>query len=239
MALTQMQLIQSLGEALAWLQREIEWEVPPTELRHLCGRIGELYVAMITNGRMATGVNQPGYDVMSSDGKRISVKTTAQSGWDGNVNFNTNTLALVDHVFVLRINIEEMQVEVLLDKPVEEVRGLLSGGETGKSVLPLRRLMNRPPPTSTASVHEVEFKGYVVRELETGTIEVLHNGSPRSPVKPALREIAVMLNLSLVNAAGIQFTTRQLGTQIIKCLQTLQGRSSIDSIHVTGESGRE
>lgn len=36
MALTQMQLIQSLGEAMAWLERELQWGVPPTELRHLC-----------------------------------------------------------------------------------------------------------------------------------------------------------------------------------------------------------
>ncbi len=74
MALTQMQLIQSLGEALAWFEREINWGVPATELRHLCGRIGELYVAMITNGQMATQVNQRGYDVVSAAGERISVK---------------------------------------------------------------------------------------------------------------------------------------------------------------------
>ena len=43
MALTQMQLIQSLGEAMSWFERELNWGVPPTELRHLCGRIGKLY----------------------------------------------------------------------------------------------------------------------------------------------------------------------------------------------------
>lgn len=42
MALTQMQIIQSLGEAMAWFERELQWGVPATELRHLCGRIGEL-----------------------------------------------------------------------------------------------------------------------------------------------------------------------------------------------------
>ncbi len=68
MALTQMQLIQSLGEAMAWFERELNWGVRPTELRHLCGRIGELYAALITNGQMATEVNQEGYDVVSGDG---------------------------------------------------------------------------------------------------------------------------------------------------------------------------
>jgi hypothetical protein len=48
MALTQMQLIQSLGEAMSWFERELNWGVPPTELRHLCGRIGELYAALIS-----------------------------------------------------------------------------------------------------------------------------------------------------------------------------------------------
>lgn len=40
MALTQMQIIQSLGEAMSWFERELQWDVPPTELRHLSGRIG-------------------------------------------------------------------------------------------------------------------------------------------------------------------------------------------------------
>ena len=42
MALTQMQIIRSLGEAMAWFERELQWGVPATELRHLSGRIGEL-----------------------------------------------------------------------------------------------------------------------------------------------------------------------------------------------------
>ena len=62
MALTQMQIIQSLGEAMSWFEREIAWGVPPTELRHLSGRLGELYAALIMNGQMATAVNQQGYD---------------------------------------------------------------------------------------------------------------------------------------------------------------------------------
>ncbi|WP_062565180.1 hypothetical protein [Pseudoalteromonas shioyasakiensis] len=61
MALTQMQIIQYLGGAMSWLERELSWDVPPTELRHLTGRIGGLYAALITNDRMATEVNQVGY----------------------------------------------------------------------------------------------------------------------------------------------------------------------------------
>lgn len=65
MALTQMQIIQSLGEAMSWFERELQWGVEPTELRHLIGRIGELYAALISNGQMATEGNQKGYDVVS------------------------------------------------------------------------------------------------------------------------------------------------------------------------------
>lgn len=88
MALTQMQIIQSLGEAMSWFERELQWGVEPTELRHLIGRIGELYAALISNGQMATEVNQKGYDVVSEKGEKISVKTTAMMGLGGHISFN-------------------------------------------------------------------------------------------------------------------------------------------------------
>ncbi|VTU41648.1 DUF6998 domain-containing protein [Variovorax sp. RA8] len=135
-----MQLIQSLGEALAWFERDISWGVPATELRHLFGRIGELYVAMITNGQMATDVNQRGYDVVGLNNERISVKTTAQSGLEGFISFNPRTLEFVNRVFVLRVNTEEMQVETLLDKPVAEARLLMGEDTSGRLSIPLRRL---------------------------------------------------------------------------------------------------
>lgn len=131
MALTQMQIIQSLGQAMDWFERELGWGVPPTELRHLCGRIGELYAALITNGQMATEVNQKGYDVVSGDGQRISVKTTAMMGNGGSVNFNPNTLELVDRIIVLRVNTEEMQVETLLDAATSEAMELMGLGSQG------------------------------------------------------------------------------------------------------------
>lgn len=46
--LTQVQIIQSLAEALAWMEKEIAWGVAIADLQHLTGRIGELYAAMIT-----------------------------------------------------------------------------------------------------------------------------------------------------------------------------------------------
>jgi hypothetical protein len=226
MALTQMQLIQSLGEALSWLERELTWGVQPTELRHLCGRIGELYTALITNGQMAERVNQRGYDVVSSDGERISVKTTAMMGNTGHVSFNSNSLGEVDRVVVLRINTEEMQVETLLNASIQDAVNLMSTEANGTRALPLRRLIKEPKQRSEVrTVKEVSYLDYIVRELETGSIEVEHIGEFKQPVKPVLRDIARHLNISLVSSSGNTLTTRQLGSQIIKAIQELHGQA--------------
>lgn len=229
MALTQMQLIQSLGEAMAWFERELNWGVPPTELRHLCGRIGELYAALITNGQMATEVNQKGYDVVSASGERISVKTTAMMGNNGHVTFNANSLDPVDRVIVLRVNTEEMQIETLLDAPVADAIGLMAQTVDGKRSLSFSRLSGRPKPPrdQIKSVKEVSFRGYVVRELETGSIEVEKNGVLLQPVKPVLRELAVPLNISLISSNGNTLTTRQLGSQVIKGVQALAQSAAV------------
>ncbi len=176
MALTQMQIIQSLGEAMAWFERELSWDVPPTELRHLCGRIGELYVALITNGQMATEVNQKGYDVVSGEGERISVKTTARMKNTGYISFNPNTLDIVDRIIILKINTEDMQVETLLNALTEETKKIMSPEKNGKRTLAL------------------------------------------SPVKPELRKLANILNVSLVSDIGNLLNTRQLGNQILKSI---------------------
>lgn len=220
MALTQMQLIQSLGEAMAWFERELNWGVPPTELRHLCGRIGELYAALITNGQMATEVNQQGYDVVSGDGERISVKTTATMGYSGQVGFNTNSLEFVDRVIVLRINTEEMQIETLLNTPLAEAVGLMSADRAGKKNLPLWRLVEKAKPRAELKIlKEVSYEDYTIRELENGSIEVERAGSQVAPAKPVLRELARRLNVSLLNSNGNALNTRQLGSQIIKSIQ--------------------
>lgn len=224
MALTQMQLIQSLGEALAWFEREINWGVPPTELGHLCGRIGELYAALISNGQMALEVNQRGYDVVSGNGERISVKTTAVMGSNSFLTFYANTLPLVDRVMVFRVNTEEMQVETLLDAPVLEAMNLMSKEANGKRSLPLGRLVPKPPPgVRIQSVRVASYQGYTVRELETGTIELECDGTSIVSVKPELRVLAKKLNVGLLNANGNHLNTRQLGSRIIESIQESDG----------------
>jgi hypothetical protein len=222
MALSQMQLIQSLGEAIAWLERETSWDIHPTELRHLCGRIGELYAAVITNGRMATEVNQKGYDVVSADGEHISVKTTAQIGSGGHITFNSNTLEYVDRVIVLRIDIEEKQIDTLLNAPINEAMDLMTRDANGKRTIALSRLIKAPPTRADIkTVKEIGYRGLTIRELENGSIEVERDGEICLPVKPKLRELATQLNIGLLNSNGNPLNTRQLGSQIIKSLQEL------------------
>lgn len=207
---------------MAWFERELQWGVPPTELRHLCGRIGELYAALITNGQMAAAVNQHGYDVVSAQGERISVKTTAMMGNSGHVSFNPKSLAQVDRVIVLRVNTEEMQVEILLDTSVAEAVALMAPEGQGKRALSLSRLVKKAKPRSEIkAVNEVRFQSYTLRELESGSLEVERNGIPISPVKPVLRELAVQFNTPLLNANGNPLNTRQLGSQIIKSIAEL------------------
>ena len=230
MALTQMQLIQSLGEAMSWFERELQWGIPATELRHLCGRIGELYAALITNGQMATTVNQRGYDVVSSTGERISVKTTAMQGHNGHVSFNPNSLAEVDRIIILRVNTEEMQVETLLDAPIAQAIALMTPEGDGRRTLALSKLVKSVRQRSEIkTVNNVTFNGFTVRELESGSIEVEKDGVIQNPTKPVLRDIATQLNIPLVNANGNPFTTRQLGSQVIKTIAEIQQESALES----------
>ena len=77
----------------------LEFGCKPTEVRHLIGRLGEFYCALETNGTLAYEVNQHGFDVVS-DGKRISVKTTAQKV--GFITISKNTLSRVDELMVIQ-----------------------------------------------------------------------------------------------------------------------------------------
>lgn len=71
----------------------------PTEVRHLIGRIGEFICALETDGMLARQPNQHGFDV-TSNGRRISVKTTAQL--TGFISINKNTFNNFDDFFVIQ-----------------------------------------------------------------------------------------------------------------------------------------
>ncbi len=219
MALNQMQTIQSLGNNLAMLQQEVEtFGVSATETRHLVGRIGELYACVITNGQMAPNTNEKGYDVVSSNGERISVKTTATTTTSGGATFNLKTLDFVDRIMIMRIN-EDLEIEVLFDAPTEEARQLMHNGTIAYSKL-LGTGRNNINLEKIPIIKEVEIEGYKLVEYENGSITVHENGKMISPAKPILRELAAALNLPIVNSTGNQHNTRTLGSLVINTVMS-------------------
>lgn len=218
MPLTQFQIVKSLSEALSWFEKEKNWGSPPAELRHLTGRIGELYVALITNGAMAPGVNQRGYDVVSKAGEKISVKTVTTAS---HVDFNSATLGEVDRVMILKFDWEELEIDILFDGQIEDARQLMTGQNNS---IVLTKIQNRtsvtkPKPQVEHRTIEVEravsHGEYKIARLENGGVEVRQNGQICDPAKPLLRQIAAELNLPTLNNNGNELNTRQLGYNII------------------------
>lgn len=217
-----MQTIQSLGNNLAILQQEVEtFGVSATETRHLVGRIGELYTCVITNGQMAPNTNERGYDVVSSTGERISVKTTATTKASGGALFNLKTLHLVDRIMIMRIN-EDLEIEVLLDAPTEKAKELMHKGTIAYSKL-FGSGRNNINLEKIAIVKKVEFGGYTIIEHENGSIAVHQNGKMITPAKPILRTLAGNLNISLINSNGNLHNTRILGSLIINTVTGAKG----------------
>lgn len=189
--LTQVQIIQSLAEALSWLEKEISWGVSPGELNHLTGRIGELYAAMITRGQMALDTNQRGYDVVSASNERISVKTITSST---HVDFNLNTFNHVDRVMVLRVNIDDekgVSVEELLDAQVETARQLMRE-QGSKLVYLIKRATREERPVESLEIAgKAPYSDFEIVKYENGAIRIFRNGEPQKViVKETLRSVA-------------------------------------------------
>lgn len=220
MSLTQFQIIQSLGKNLEWLQTELSWGTQAQELRHLIGRIGELYTAMITYGQMAPENNQRGYDVVSHDGERISVKTITSST---HVNFNKATFEFVDRIIILRVNASSLEIEIILNETVEEFlmnSRLRSNDKNYSYPITLgERLSVMFDSSKLEVVNEVQYEVYDIKQYENGTILVYKNGEQLDVAKPILREIANALDVSLFNGTGALKNTRQLGDHIIKAIK--------------------
>ena len=124
---------------------------------------------------------------------------------------------MVDRIIILRINTDEMQVETLLDMPVEQARLLMSDAATGKSCITMSKLINPPvKPRILLNVKEAIWNNYKLVELENGTIEVFLNHELVTPIKPYLRDIAKELGISILNSNGNPFNIRELGVVLIK-----------------------
>lgn len=70
--------------------------------------------------------------------------------------------------------------------------------------------------------------------MENGSIEVERDGEILLPVKPVLRELAIQLNVGLLNSNGNALNTRQLGSQIIKSVQELSATEAQQGVQADG-----
>ena len=216
MTLSQVQIIQSLGEALAWFEKELGWGVAPAELRHLTGRIGELYAAMITNGQMALATNQNGYDVVSAAGERLSVKTIATST---HVTFNEATFDRVDRVLVLRIHVDgtEATIEEILDCSAVAARTKTKATPSGLVFhVPSRPTIRAAEDLSIIAA--ASLGDYSIEQVESGSILLRDKGEQVMPALPELRKTAKQIGVDVVNGNGNPHNTRQLGAKLIERL---------------------
>lgn len=214
MALSQVQIIQSLAEALAWFEKELSWGVSPAELNHLTGRIGELYAAMITRGQMALTVNQHGYDVVSAENERISVKTITTST---HVRFNGTTFAEVDRILVLRLNVDEGEasIEEILDCDAQSATEFMRESARGWTYVPSANKQPTRPVEDLKVLRHAYADGLEIRQYENMTIHLEKGGERLSPAKPYLREIASAKGINLLNGQGNPKNTRQFGADIL------------------------
>lgn len=74
---------------------------------------------------------------------------------------------------------------------------------------------------TTAVVVAVSYGEYVLRQRESGAIELERHGQPVQPVKPALRGLAAQLNVVTLNERGNEMNTRQLGARVMRAIAAL------------------
>ncbi|HKR38406.1 MAG TPA: hypothetical protein VJU59_01805 [Paraburkholderia sp.] len=68
---------------------------------------------------------------------------------------------------------------------------------------------------------EVTYGAHVIRRRDTGTIEVERDGVLQLPAKPALRELAAKLGVSLQSGSGKPLNTRTLGAGVMAAIRAL------------------
>ncbi len=101
-------------------QEIIKWEIEElgcnkTELTHLIGRLGEFYCAKFVNGTLANSTNQHGFDVLTENGKTISVKTTARKSSFVSINGKIHEKA--NELMVLQL--ENFEIEIIYYGPMK------------------------------------------------------------------------------------------------------------------------
>jgi len=173
----------------------------------------------MTNGQMATETNQEGYDVVSESGERISVKATTSNSGSHQFSFNSNALTKIDRIVLVYVNVEDLEVQIIYDRPINEAKKLIVGTKDGKSkFISQSKVLKKCNIDSirTVIVKEVKYKDYIIQKLESGTIRVFQGGNQVSVVKPVLREIAKEKGIDVNNGNGNLKNTRVLGNDILR-----------------------
>ncbi len=122
---------------------------------------------------------------------------------------------------ILRVNTEEMQIEMLFNGGVSEAINLMGvENSQGKYSISLSKLVRTPKPASQLkAIRVAEYGNRKIRELENGSIEVYVNGELSPVAKPELRTLASELKLGILNSNGNPYNTRQLGALVINCIE--------------------
>lgn len=219
MALTQKEMIHSLSKLLKWLEQESKWGTNSGELKFITGRIGEIYTAIMTNGKMATKTNQPGYDVIANNGDCISVKTTTSEKGTHHFNFNASTLDSVDRVIIVYVDTEKLNIEIIYDAVIEEAKKLMIPTKNGKDkVISQSKILKKSKidKSENETIIEVKYKQFTVQKLENGSIKLFEYFEEVEIVKPVLRMIARQIGVDTTNINGNELNTRTLGSNVIK-----------------------
>ncbi|WP_285603172.1 DUF6998 domain-containing protein [Enterococcus thailandicus] len=234
--MNQEEICETFEDYKAVLKKELSWGVHLPELRHLNGRLGELYVAKVTEGQMATEVNQHGYDVISKNGERISVKTTATTSAKHLFFFNKNTLKHVDRVVLLRIT-NEAELIILLDVSKEQAVKLMK--IRGKKMVIRQSKLNNldyyfqkeanqlAKPYDKDLLEDMNQYNFSILEknyslfLKKGVIRLLEDGKliESGSIKSKLIEIVSSLELEVYRPDGNKFTNKQYARKIINELK--------------------
>ncbi|MFI3684949.1 hypothetical protein VBG40_07400 [Vagococcus fluvialis] len=200
----------SLKEYQEFFRREISRNVPMGELTHLTGRIGELYVANKTKGSMAIYTNQKGYDVLSEEGKKISVKTTSAIKGSHQFFFNANTIDLVDEVFILRVDSNAEIEELFYDSVVNAKKLMVPRGKLAISQSKLNNLekylgdkvdISKEVIDKDMTILSMDYYDFVIEDkkfrlfVNGNVIRIEENGKLLDSVKPKLREICELLGI--------------------------------------------
>lgn len=118
-----------------------------------------------------------------------------------------------------------MELKILLDAPIDEAKRLMTVRPDGKLSIAMSKLFNVDEKVRSDEQikvsKEARYHDYLIKELESGSIEVREGERKHQVVKPVLRKISDALSIPIVNGSGNPYNTRQLEAIVIRALQEI------------------